>query len=70
MCVYEAAVEEAHGPKLPYGARVPRLASRGCGGERELPEDAPKEASDLIMLCGRARLPDAPPRRFLRFLSK
>ena len=67
--VYERAAEDVHGPKLPYGARVPRLAGRGCGGEGEIPEDAPKNPP-AIFACGMARIPDGPPRRFLRFLSK
>jgi hypothetical protein len=68
--LHEKAVENAPGPRLPYGARVPILKSAGCGGEAELPEGAPETTETAVFACGRARLPDGPPRRFLRFLSK
>lgn len=68
--LYEKALENAPGPKLPYGARMPILKSAGCGGETELPEGAPENTEVAAFACGRARLPDGPPRRFLRFLSK
>ena len=68
--VYELAAEDVHGPRLPYGARIPRVGSAGCIGDVELPEDAPKDAEVSTVLCGMARIPPGPPRRFLRFLSK
>jgi hypothetical protein len=67
--VWERAEEKRFGPRLPYGARVPVMASRGCGGLVELPEGRAEDPEPVTIKCGRAAVSAEEARLFLRFLS-
>lgn len=55
------------GPQLPYGCRIPRLVSAGCGSRVELEEGEQEER--IAVLCGRGSV-SRPSARFLSFLLK
>ncbi|HEX7901430.1 MAG TPA: hypothetical protein VF950_26965 [Planctomycetota bacterium] len=65
--VYDLAKEGTFGPRLPYGARVPKMRQRGCGGLVEAREGDPDEA--FVIKCGKAAVDADETRLFLRFLA-
>lgn len=67
--LYDRAKEGTFGPRLPYGARVPKMVQRGCGGLRELPEGQ-KEIDVPAIKCGKAAVDADEVRLFLRFLTR
>jgi hypothetical protein len=66
--LYDRAQEAAFGPRLPYGARVPKMRQRGCGGLVEAREGEPDEA--VTIKCGKAAVNADEVRLFLRFLAQ
>jgi hypothetical protein len=63
--LFQAADSTVFGPRLPFGARIPKFNSGSCGGF-EVPEG---QENAPLPACGLAAAgPD--PRKFLRFLSK
>ena len=65
--LYDRAKENAFGPRLPYGARVPKMRQAGCGGLVEARDHDPDEA--VAIKCGRAAVHADEVRLFLRFLA-
>jgi hypothetical protein len=66
--LYDRAKEGTFGPRLPYGARVPRMRQAGCGGLAEWREGDPEEA--VAIKCGKAAVNADEVRLFLRFLAR
>ncbi len=66
--LYDQAKADTFGPRLPYGARVPKLRQAGCGGLVEARDGEPDEA--VAIECGKAAVNADQTRLFLRFLAK
>ena len=65
--LYDRAKEDAFGPRLPYGARVPKMRQAGCGGLVEERDGDFDRA--LAIKCGKAAVNADEVRLFLRFLT-
>jgi len=66
--LYQSAKKDDFGPRLPFGTRVPKFTSGGCGGMREVAENG--EDTGSMVACGRGSIEAPKVRMFLKFLTK